>query len=66
MRTIRRILDARMMGWVIGIVVDVAILMIIPGSSILEGILAFIAGISAGIAFMSKRRCRSDSLVLAT
>jgi len=41
----RRISKA--IGWIVGILVDILVTLIIPGSSIFELILAFIAGVAA-------------------
>lgn len=51
-----KIRGIRMGGILIGVAVDLLVLLLIPGSSIIEGILAFIAGISAGVAWMRTQR----------
>ena len=51
----RRVRRMHAAGILVGIVVDLLVMAIIPGSSIIEAILAFLAGLSAGVAFMRKR-----------
>jgi hypothetical protein len=38
---------AKALGWIVGILVDVLVTILIPGSSFLEAILAFLAGVAA-------------------
>ena len=43
-------------GVLVGVAVDLLVMLLIPGSSIIEGVLGFIAGVSAGISYMVSRR----------
>lgn len=55
-RILQKVRNLRMGGILVGVAVDILVLLIIPGSSVIEGVLAFIAGISAGVAWMRAQR----------
>ena len=55
-KALRSVKNLRLGGILVGIAVDLIILIIVPGSSIIEGVLAFVAGLSAGIGYMHGQR----------
>jgi hypothetical protein len=53
-----------LVGTAIGVLVDVAITILIPGASLIETIVAFIGGMTTGLAFMKKYKATHSDVVL--